>query len=82
MRRLAVNPPIAWQAALVCNHLDTEHIRCRAVNQRKGKMRKNEPAQVGINLLPDFGMIEQKIRRASDFGFKTLAQAGDFQLVV
>jgi hypothetical protein len=62
---------------LVRNRFNAEHIGRYAVNQRKGKTGKNEPVQVWGDGLTDFGMIKQKIGRASDFGFETFAQTGD-----
>lgn len=61
----------------MCNHFDTEHIRRHAINQRKGKTGKNEPAKVRINRRTDFGMIEQKIRRTLNLGLEPLPQTLD-----
>ena len=61
----------------MCNHLNAEHIRCRAVKQREGKTGNDELAQIGINRLTDLWMLKQQIRYTSNLSFKALAQTGN-----
>ncbi len=82
--KLAANSrlPVAGATALVCDDLDAQNIRCDAVIQREGEAVQDELAEMGIRGRADIGMLKQKIRCASNFGFEALAQPRDLKLVV
>lgn len=51
--------PAARQATLMRHRFDAENLRGRTVEERKGKTRKHEAPQIGINGLTNLGMLKQ-----------------------
>ena len=61
----------------MCDNFDAQHTGYHALKKRKGKLMQDELAQIGINRMTDFGMLEQQIRRTPNLGSETSTQTRD-----